>query len=92
MNNEELLEQIRELFVAEREHSKKLLEVNNTVLGTIFKVELAETKQEITATMKAGFQETVKQIKRLEQKLDKTLERHEERIEQLEDHTGIHEN
>jgi tryptophanyl-tRNA synthetase len=90
------LEQIGKLLEAERVYTRKIVqevvEVNNKVLGTILKVELAETKQEIAATMKTGFQETAKQIKRVEQKLEKTLEDHEERIEQLEEHTSIHKN
>lgn len=79
------LEQIGELFVAEREHTKKLLEANNRIFGTIFKVELSSTKQEIVAAAKAGFQETAKQIHRVEQKLDRVAEDHKARITRLEE-------
>ena len=67
MNNEELLEQIKELFVTEREHTKKLLEANNTVLSTIFKVELAETNKRIYAN-KQDIKALKKGQERIEQK------------------------
>ncbi len=68
---------------------KSDLEANNRVLGTIFKIELASTKQEIAAATKAGFQETAKQIQRVEQKLDKAIQNHEDRIEIIEEHIGL---
>ena len=88
------LEQIGKLLDASLEPIKKNmatksdLEANNRVLGTIFKIELASTRQEIVSVVKAGFQETAKQIKRIEQKHDKKLEDHEERIERLEQDTS----
>ncbi len=88
MNNEELLEQIRKLFVAEREHTKKLLEVNNTVLCTIFKVELAETNKRIDASIQ-DIKALNKGQERIEQKLDKVAQDHEERIEIIEEHLGL---
>lgn len=75
--------------------TKSDLEANNRVLGTIIKVELAESNKRIdaiVAVMNTGFQETTKQIKRVEQKLDETAEDHEERMKRLEDYTDIHKN
>jgi|SRR6266496_3735490 uncharacterized coiled-coil DUF342 family protein len=66
--------------------TKSYIETNNRVLGTIFKVELASSIQEIIKAMKAGFQEIVKKIA----KLDKTAEDHEDRIVTLE-HEIFHE-
>jgi ferritin-like metal-binding protein YciE len=69
--------------------TKRDLEANNRLLGTIFKVELAATKQEIMAAIKGGFQETTNQIKRVEQKLDRAVQGHEERLEIIEEHLGL---
>jgi Na+/phosphate symporter len=83
------LEQIGKLLDASVEQIKKNmatksdLETNNRVLGTIFKIELTSTSQEIISVVKAGFQETARQLKRIEQKHDKKLEDYEERIERL---------
>jgi hypothetical protein len=64
--------------------TKSFIEANNRVLGTLFKVELASITQNIVAVIKAGFQEAAKQIKRVEQKLDKVEVDHEDRIVTLE--------
>ncbi len=101
MLTKEDLQAIGELILSSEERIRKDmvkksdLEANNRVLGTIFKVELAETNKRIdavAAAMKEGFQETTKQITRMEQKRDKTAADQEERIERLEEHTGIHKN
>jgi len=68
---------------------KDIVEANNHVLGTILRVELASTKQEIVGAVKAGFQETASQIQQVEQKLDKAVQDHEERIEIIEEHLGL---
>ena len=64
--------------------TKSYLEANNHVLGTLIKIDLALKTKEIVAAVKAGFQETMKQIKASEQKLDAKLTDHETRISQLE--------
>ena len=69
--------------------TKRELDANNRLLGTLFKVELASTKQEIMAATKAGFQETTNQIQRVEQKLDKAVQDHEERLETIEGHLEL---
>ena len=69
--------------MATKQDVKDIVEANNRILGTIFKVELAETNKRIDAVA-----QDTKELKhgqeRLEQKLDKIAEDHEERIEQLE--------
>jgi hypothetical protein len=81
------LEQIRKLFEAERGHTRNIVrevvDVNNKVLGTIFRIELSETNRLID-TIAKDTKELQKGQKQLEQKLDKTIEDHEERITQLE--------
>ena len=85
MLTKEDLQAIGELFVAEREHTKKLLEVNNTVLSTIIKVELAVTNKRIDAN-KQDIKALMKGQERIEQKLDQVIEEdHEERISRLEE-------
>ena len=74
MLTKEDLQAIGELFVAEREHTKKLLDANNSILGTIVRAELSELKQG---------------QKRIEQKLDRVAKDHEERIEIIEEHVGL---
>ena len=81
---------IGELFIAEREQTRKIvgeetrkivkeeLVANNTVIGTIVRVEIATAKQEIAATVTTGFRETVKRINQLD-----------ERVEELEKETGL---
>lgn len=68
--------------IAEREHTRKIIreeiEVNNKVLGKVFKVEMAEVKQEIVNGVNKGFQKTAVQFD--EQK---------ERIEMIEEHIGL---
>ena len=72
----------------ERKYTKEIVrdtvDANNKVLGTIVRVELTTAKQEIVAAMKTGFRETATHTKRVEQKLDKITEDHEERIGHLE--------
>jgi hypothetical protein len=76
MNNEELLEQLGKLIKAEGEAirkdvvTKRDLETNNKVIGTIFRVETAELKQG---------------QKRIEQQLVTKVRDHEERITRLEE-------
>src|SRR5947207_518056 len=57
---------------------REALNLNNQVLGTIFKVELAEFRQEIVKALKIGFEEIAKQFKQ-----DRG------RIDELELHTGL---
>jgi hypothetical protein len=79
-------------LVAERKHTQKLLEANNRILATILKVELAETNKRIdgiVGVVKAGFQETAKQIQRVEQKLNHVAEDHETRITDLEESADL---
>lgn len=89
MLTKEDLQAIGELFVAEREHTKKLLEANNRILGTIFKVELAETNKRIDAN-KQDVKALKKGQERIEQKLDQVIEEDtEERLEIIEEHLGL---
>jgi ATP-dependent helicase YprA (DUF1998 family) len=64
------------------------LEANNRVLGTIFRVELAETNKRIDAIAQ-DTKELKKGQERLEQKLDKAVQNREERIEIIEEHLGL---
>jgi hypothetical protein len=75
--------------MATKQDVKDIVGANNRILATIFKIELAETKQELTEAMKAGFQETTKQIQRVEQKLDNNIQDHKDRIEIIEEHIGL---
>ena len=52
---------------------KEKLALNNKVIGTIIRVEIAEAKQEIVKAMKAGFRAIVAH----EQKQDKQLDNHQ---------------
>ena len=86
------LEQIGKLFEAEREHTRKIVrevvEANNRILGTIIKVELAETNKRIDATAQ-DTKELKKGQEQLERHLDKSVQDHEERIEIIEEHLGL---
>ena len=74
-------EHTKGLLEAEREHTKNFIEANNRILGTIIKVELAETNKRIDNLAKET-KELKKGQERLEEKLD---EKAEERFKQLED-------
>jgi chromosome segregation ATPase len=50
--------------------------------------ELKQGQQEL----KQGQERLERRLEHVEQKLDKVAQDHEERIERLEDHTGIHKN
>ncbi len=72
--------------------TKSDLEANNKVLGTIVRIELAEMNKRIDSVataMKAGFQETFKQIRRVDEKLDNKTKDHGDRIEIIEEHVGL---
>jgi hypothetical protein len=68
-------------LVAEREHTRKIVReeiaVNNPVIGTVFKVELAEAKQDIVKGVNKGFQEIVVELKEQGQRIE-ILEEHPE--------------
>ena len=53
----ELLEPINRRLesMVTKQDVKDVVEANNRVLGTLFRVDLASTKQEIVAATKAGF-------------------------------------
>lgn len=62
--------------------TKSSLELNNSVLGTIFKVELATLAQEVKAgfqTVATGFQEMGKKLKEVKEEI------HSERLNQIEE-------
>lgn len=83
----ELLEPINRQLesMVTKQDVKDIVEANNRLLGTILKVELASTNQEIVGVVKAGFQESTKQPKQAEQPLKQIAEDHEERITRLEE-------
>jgi hypothetical protein len=58
-----------------------IIDARNETLKTVLMAEIKATKDELKAD-----------IKGVEQKLDTIVQDHEERIERLEDHTGIHKN
>ncbi len=78
----ELLEPINRKLeqVATKEDVKEIIAANNSILGTLFKADLASTGQEIIKAVKAGFQEVVSHIR----PMDETIDDHRERIERLE--------
>ena len=63
---------------------KDYIRANNSVLGKIIRIELAEQKQEIVGVMKSGFQEVGKVIKELKTTQNKRFQRVEERVTKLE--------
>ena len=87
MNTEELLEKIGNLLEAEREHTRKIVrevvDVNNKVLGTIVKVELAVSNNKIDAVTK-DTKALKKGQERIEQKLETIITDHEDRITTVE--------
>jgi septal ring factor EnvC (AmiA/AmiB activator) len=86
-------------LLAEREHTRKTiheeLDLNNAILATFFKVDLAD----LATAMKAGFQEVVKAIKETKHtqktqqdetaQLKKQVEELRERLERLEKQAGL---
>ena len=48
---------------------KNYIQANNSVLGKIIRIELAEQRQEIVDVMKAGFQEVGKIVRKSEERI-----------------------
>lgn len=67
-----------------KEYVKDYVQANNSILGQIVRIELAEQKKEIITVMKAGFREVGTIIRELKTSQNEQLEQAKERVSKLE--------